>query len=269
MERYSVTVRLRHPKSKGLIRHFKIGALVLAVTAPSVPVSAENAAGEPPVLSVEQPVMSPMQRTAGPNVFGTVAVPFGTTPVSARWTRIMTSSINTPVLARVTAGAKSLSAQQKAGFVQSAINRAVRSRTGSGPCGADDGYWAAASETLARGTGDCIDIAIAKEEALRQLGFSTSDLYLVTGRVFSGRLEAGLMVRIGGQFWLLDAHSDQLTDASHMSSFSPIVTYGVGMTWAHGVPVSKPRILIKPPLTARAAPQPSAPGQSHSSLAAK
>ena len=31
------------------------------------------------------------QRPTVPNVFGTIAVPFGTTPVSARWTRIMTA----------------------------------------------------------------------------------------------------------------------------------------------------------------------------------
>lgn len=115
----------------------------------------------------------------------------------------------------------------------------------------------------------CIDIAIAKEEALRQLGFAANDLYLVTGRMFSGRLEAGLIVRTGEQFWLLDARSDQLTDANHMSSFSPIVTYGVGMTWAHSVPVGKPRILTKPAVIARAAPRPGHSPQSSSSLVAK
>jgi predicted transglutaminase-like cysteine proteinase len=185
-------------------------------------------------------------RPAVPNVFGTVAVPFGTTPVSARWTRIMTAAAKTPALARYTAGAQSLSPLQKASYVQSTVNRAVRSRTGGGPCGTDDGYWAAATETLTRGTGDCIDIAIAKVESLRQLGFSSGDLYLVTGRVFTGRLEAGLLVRVGDQFWLLDAHSDGIVATGHMSSFSPIVTYGVGMTWAHGVPVRSREIRRAP-----------------------
>jgi predicted transglutaminase-like cysteine proteinase len=186
-------------------------------------------------------------RPTVPNVFGTVAVPFGTTPVSARWTRIMTAA-KTPALARYTSGAQSLSPQQKVSYVQATINRAVRSRTGGGPCGIDDGYWAAATETLARGTGDCIDIAIAKVEALRQLGFPSGDLYLVTGRVFTGKLEAGLLVRVGDQFWLLDAHSDQIAPADHMSSFTPIVTYGVGMTWAHGVPVRAREIRKSPPV---------------------
>jgi predicted transglutaminase-like cysteine proteinase len=221
-----------------------LGTVVLALTGMAAPAFAqENSSDQGEAITVVGHVP---QRPTVPNVFGTIAVPFGTTPVSARWTRIMTASVNAPVLSRFTAAAQSYSAQQKASFVQAAINRAVRSRTGGGPCGTDDGYWAAATETLARGTGDCIDIAIAKVEALRQLGFASSDLYLVTGRVFTGRLEAGLLVRMGGQFWMLDAHSDQIVEAGHMTSFSPIVTYGVGMTWAHGVPVRSREIARAP-----------------------
>lgn len=259
LQTIAATVR---PRAAAVLKRcLGLGTVLAALSCLAAPVHAQStpstqASADDQVITVFGRVA---QRPTEPNVFGTVAVPFGTTPLSARWTRIMTSSLNTPVLARFTAGAQSLSAQQKAAFVQSAINRAVRNRGGGGPCATDDGYWAAATETLARGTGDCIDIAIAKEEALRQLGFSSGDLYLVTGRVFTGRLEAALMVRIGAQFWMLDAHSDQLTDASHMTSFSPIVTYGVGMTWAHGVPVRARVIAKAPPPVQTAASQSASP----------
>lgn len=220
-----------------------VGTVIIALAAMTVPARAQDNSTDQSEITVLGHVP---QRPTVPNVFGTVAVPFGTTPVSARWTRIMTAPVNAASLARFTAAAQSYSSQQKVQFVQAAINRAVRSRTGGGPCGTDDGYWAAATETLARGTGDCIDIAIAKVEALRQLGFSSADLYLVTGRVFSGRLEAGLLVRIGSQFWMLDAHSDQIVEADRMTSFSPIVTYGTGMTWAHGIPVRSRQIARNP-----------------------
>lgn len=224
-----------------------VAAIVLAFSGMTAPARAQENPSDQSEATITVFGRVP-QRPTVPNVFGTVAVPFGTTPVSARWTRIMTASLNAPALSRFTATAQSYSPQQKAQFVQAAINRAVRSRTGGGPCGTDDGYWAAATETLARGTGDCIDIAIAKVEALRQLGFSSSDLYLVTGRVFTGRLEAALLVRLGGQFWMLDAHSDQIVPADHMTSFSPIVTYGVGMTWAHGIPVRSREIARTAPV---------------------
>lgn len=76
-------------------------------------------------------------------------------------------------------------------------------------------------------------------EALRQLNVPARDLYLITGRTFSSSgLEAALLVRIGEQYYLLGARSNQVIEATRATAFTPIVTYGVGMTWAHGVPVS-------------------------------
>lgn len=199
---------------------------------------AQNAVNVDPIT-----VMGRVQRTVVPSVFGTVAVPFGTTPMSARWTRVISASVNDASLVRLTAGARDLAPYQKAAFIQSVVNRSVRNH--SRPKCTDDGYWAAARESLARGIGDCVDIAIAKMEALRQLGFPTRDLYLITGRTFSSNgLEAALLVRIGEQFYMLDSRSDQIVEAGS-SGFTPIVTYGAGMTWAHGVAVSSKRMATK------------------------
>jgi predicted transglutaminase-like cysteine proteinase len=227
------------------------GAFIFAATVLSAPAHAEDPISHANA-SVQRPapgnpiVIYGRSRPTVPSVFGTVAVPFGTTPVSARWTRVMTASVSEAALSSFIAGARGLAPYQQVAFVQSAVNRAVRARV-TGPCRFDDGYWASARETLTRGFGDCVDIAVAKVEALRQLGFTTNDLYLLTGRMFSGGLEAGLLVRIGDQFLFLDARSDQAVEASRMASFTPVVTYGVGMTWAHGVPVGGPRKLNNSP----------------------
>jgi predicted transglutaminase-like cysteine proteinase len=154
--------------------------------------------------------------------------------MSARWTRIMNARLDNPVLARFTASANGLDRQQQVAFVQNGVNHAVQ-RTGA--CRGDDGYWAAAAETLARRQGDCVDIAVAKMEALRRLGFSGTDLYLTTGRIHGG-YKAALLVRVGDRLWLLDDASDQPLEASHASAYLPSLTYGVGMTWAHARPLA-------------------------------
>jgi len=233
---------------------FSFGAILLAVTLSSAPAQAQDAAnfaGIPVRRSADEAItiIGRAQRAALPSIFGTVAVPFGTTAMSARWTRAISASADDPALIRLTAAARDLAPYQMAAFIQSLVNRGVRNH--SRPRCIDDGYWAPAKESLARGMGDCVDIAVAKMEALRQLGFPVRDLYLTTGRTFSGGLEAALLVRIGGQFYLLDTRSEQMSEAGHATSFTPIVTYGVGMTWAHGIPVTSPRTLAKPPAIAQ------------------
>ena len=177
-----------------------------------------------------------------PAVFGTVPVPVGVKPTSTRWSRVMRASLDQPALLHLVRDAAGLSPPAQAAFVQAAVNRAVRNRSPSYNC-SDDGYWAAAGETLGRGVGDCIDIAIAKMEALRLLGVPARDLYLTTGYAGAGgthgrgRESAALLVRTGEGFWLLGEGVDHVVAAGAGDShpdFAPIITYGVGKTWIHG-----------------------------------
>jgi len=178
-----------------------------------------------------------------PSIFGTIALPVRPQPTSTRWSKLMTASIDQPGLLRLTQGARDLPRQEQAAFVQSAVSHALRIRPATYNC-SDDGYWASADETLARGKGDCFDIAIAKMEALRFLGVPSQDLYLTTGRFHAGaqtrgnRESVALLVRIGESFWLLTEQSDQIIEAggslNTIPGFTPILTYGVGSTWIHG-----------------------------------
>lgn len=211
---------------------FGIGVAFLAA-----PAAAQTRHWAIPDVGIPRP-----DRPDEPAVFDTVPVPVRAKPTSTRWSRIMRASLDQPALRRLAGPARGMMPHEQAAFVQAAVNRAVRNRGSAHNC-SDDGYWAPAGETLGRGVGDCIDIAIAKMEALRLLGIPARDLYLTTGYAGSGatvrrgRESAALLVRTGDEFWLLTDGADRVIAArpDHGDpAFTPIITYGVGKTWVHG-----------------------------------
>lgn len=199
-------------------------------------------------LSMQNPSSPEAKRPLAPSILGTVAVPIRARSTSTRWSKLMRASINQPALAHIAEGAQGLSLEEQLAFVQSAVNRSIRTAPTTYNC-SDDGYWAPASETLARGMGDCIDVAVAKMEALRFLGFPNDDLFLTTGRFRSGtgsddvRETAALLVRIDERFWIMSERSGQVIAADGAEDdapapFTPIFTYGIGGTWVHGRPMT-------------------------------
>lgn len=223
-------------RNLGLVAGGLAAALTCAAPAQAQSGFAVSKGSVPPPLAAELP--------DEPAVFGTVPVPVRVKPIGSRWSRVMRAPLDQPALVRLAGSARAMAREAQAAYVQSAVNRAVRNSSASYDC-ADDGYWAPASETLGRGVGDCIDIAVAKMEALRLLGVPARDLYLTTGYAGAqaserGRESAALLVRIGGSFWLLtDRHSQVIAASSGFArrDFAPIITYGVGRTWIHGRPV--------------------------------
>ena len=185
--------------------------------------------------------IDPAELPDQPDIFGTIAIPIRARPTSSRWTKVVRASLEQPRLYELTAHAEGLPRSSQAAFVQKAVSEAINVQRSAYDC-ADDGYWAPAEQTLARGVGDCIDIAVAKMEALRLLGVPNKDLYLITGYANAGnaakRESAALLVKIGGDFWLMPEGAHQLVKASMNQDehwpFQPMVTYGVGRTWVHG-----------------------------------
>lgn len=226
--------------SAALKRVSGIGAVFFGVVAIGTQVDAAEVVTHWAMPAIASPEAD---RPSGPSIFGTIALPIRPRTISTRWSKLMFASISQPALDRLTTGARGLPPQEQAAFVQSAIKNAVRAAATSYDC-SDDGYWAPASETLARGMGDCFDIAIAKMEALRLLGIPTKDLYLTTGHFRTGydssknRGSVALLVRIGEHFFLMTEHSEAIIDAGsaigNSVQYTPIVTYGVGLTWVHG-----------------------------------
>ncbi len=96
-------------------------------------------------------------------------------------------------------------------------------------------YWADARTTLARGAGDCEDIAIAKMQLLAALGVSRSDMFLTIARDTVRHADhALLVVKSGDRSWLLDNASDQVLDASQSYDYRPILSFSNGKKWLHG-----------------------------------
>ncbi len=96
-------------------------------------------------------------------------------------------------------------------------------------------YWADARTTLARGAGDCEDIAIAKMQVLAALGVPRSDMFLTIARDTVRHADhALLVVRSHDRMWLLDNASDQVLDASQSYDYRPILSFSSGKKWIHG-----------------------------------
>lgn len=196
-----------------------------------------------PLWAMPAVIVPEAERPDSPNIFGTIALAVRPKPTSTRWSKLMMASLDKDVLGPLTEIARERPREEQVHIIQLAVKQAVRTPPFSYNC-SDDGYWAPAGETLVRGIGDCFDIAVAKMEALRYLGIPSKDLYLTTGRfgpghdAGMGRESVALLVRIGEHFWLMDEQSEQVIEADHtvagFAEFTPVLTYGVGITWVHG-----------------------------------
>jgi predicted transglutaminase-like cysteine proteinase len=99
-------------------------------------------------------------------------------------------------------------------------------------------YWAPASETFRRGTGDCEDFAIAKMELLSALGISRSKMRLVVARDLVRNADhAILIVTLSDRSVMLDNVTDRLLDARLPNDYRPIMSFSQNAKWVHGYAV--------------------------------
>jgi len=177
------------------------------------------------------PEAPPPPPPVSPDLFGTAAV--AAARIDPRWQRVAETGSDSPIILRIVDGLAGLDRYGQAGHVQAAVNRAVAYRADAELWAARD-HWATADETLARGAGDCEDIAVAKMQALRRLGFEDRDLYLSVGRDAAGQEHAVLLVRIDERFWVLDDRAERMIEAGEFRGFTPVLTFGAGTSWVHG-----------------------------------
>ena len=118
----------------------------------------------------------------------------------------------------------------QARFVNAALNRRIEFRPDKGD------RWSPAGETLSRSAGDCEDYAIAKMHALRELGVPDRDMFLTLGRDTAVRqAHAVLLVRLAGQYWVMDNRTDRLIPHEQFRDFAPIISLRAdGKSWLHG-----------------------------------
>ena len=182
-------------------------------------------------------------RSGRPDVFGTVALSVGHTPLDKRWHAVQQAR----VAGADATWAKSLRGfglEERAELVNRFVNNRVRFTDDQRQFGRAD-VWSTASETLRRGRGDCEDYAIAKLQLLRAAGVSDRDLYLVVLKDLVRRQDqAVLVVRADDRMLLLDNGSDELLDPEQVSDYRPIMTFASYGAWTHGYRRSVPTMTI-------------------------
>lgn len=183
----------------------------------------------PAVASYARPAVS----TERPDIFNSVALSIGRSPLDARWNRIAGAGIGgTASVFAASLRGDTIVARLEA--VNSYVNARVRFVDDRVQFGVSD-RWMPASETLARGRGDCEDYAIAKRAMLRAAGVADRDLYLVVLKDLTRRADhAVLVVRAQGRFLVLDNGTDRIVDSSDVRDYRPILTFTAGHAYTHG-----------------------------------
>jgi predicted transglutaminase-like cysteine proteinase len=194
----------------------------------AAPIS-QNAYFQPAVANyVRQPVSSDR-----PDIFNSVALSIGRSPLDARWHQVSGAGVR----GAASAYAASLHGENiiaKLEAVNGYINARVRFVDDRVQFGVAD-RWMTASETLARGRGDCEDFALAKRAMLRAAGVPDKDLYLVVLKDLTRRADhAVLVVRAAGRFLVLDNGTNRIVDSSDVQDYKPVLTFTASRTYTHG-----------------------------------
>lgn len=169
---------------------------------------------------------------ATPNLFNSIALPIPHSPYDFRGRHAWKGGRG-PISTTAGDGAERASFRHLA-IVHRDINRRLAYRADPSGSRAGD-IWSTAAATLARGSGDCEDFAIAKAQELLALGLRPQDLYLVIGHDLSSRTaHAILVVRSARKFWVLDNLSAEIVDADLFLDFSPVMTLSTDRKWLHG-----------------------------------
>lgn len=168
-----------------------------------------------------------------PDVFGSVALRVGHTPLDARWHSVEQKPV-TGSAAHFAQTVKRAAPLKQLEAVNWYVNRRVRFEDDARRFGRAD-VWSSANDTLRSGRGDCEDFAIAKMQMLRAAGFSIRDLYLVVLRDTVRRADhAVLVARASGRMVVLDNGTDELLDTDRVSDYRPILTFASYGEWTHG-----------------------------------
>ena len=112
-----------------------------------------------------------------PDIFNSVALSIGRSPLDARWNQVSGAGVGGDAGA-FAASLRGEGIIAKLEAVNGYVNARVRFVDDRIQFGVAD-RWMPASETLARGRGDCEDFALAKRAMLRAAGVPDKDLYLV------------------------------------------------------------------------------------------
>ena len=168
-----------------------------------------------------------------PDIFNSVALSIGRSPLDARWNRVSGAAVSGAAGA-FAASIRGEDVIARLEAVNGYVNARVRFVDDRVQFGVAD-RWLPATETLARGRGDCEDFALAKRAMLRAAGVPDKDLYLVVLKDLTRRADhAVLVVRASGRFLVLDNGTDRIVDSSELQDYKPVLTFTASRTYTHG-----------------------------------
>jgi predicted transglutaminase-like cysteine proteinase len=182
-------------------------------------------------------------RSGRPDVYGSVALSVGHTPLDARWRAVENGHV-TGSAARFAETLRQAAPLKQLEGVNWYVNRRVRFQDDEAHFGRPD-VWSSANDTFRSGRGDCEDFAIAKMQMLRELGFSSHDLYLVIVRDLVRRADhAVLVARAAGRMVVLDNGTDELLDSARVSDYRPVLTFASYGEWTHGYRLERAPVTV-------------------------
>jgi predicted transglutaminase-like cysteine proteinase len=181
--------------------------------------------------------------TGRPDIFGSVALRVGHTPLDAKWHAVEHSQV-TGSPARFAASLKGFGPVEMLERVNNFVNHRVQYEDDEQRWGRPD-VWSSANETLRSGRGDCEDYAIAKLQLLRAAGFAPRDLYLTIVHDLDRRADHAMLVaRAGGHMYVLDDATDEVLDSTNVSDYRPILTFASYGEWTHGYRIRRATSLV-------------------------
>lgn len=186
--------------------------------------------------TVQSPARSGLRISpSGPEDFlASARVSIKHTNFDASWNRVRRENLPRGLTRDLVALGARRSGSEMLSAVNAWTNARVRDVEDAVQYGQAD-YWASARTTLARGAGDCEDVAIAKMQILAAMGVGRSDMYLtITRDLIRNADHAVLVVKADGKFWLLDNATDQLLDAATSHNYRPIMSFSTSRSWLHG-----------------------------------
>ena len=173
---------------------------------------------------------------AAPDLMHSVALAVSRTPLSDRWSAVANAPVpDRTEVAELLHDVRGQPRVRQLEIVNHWMNHRLTFASDWEVYGEAD-HWAPLSESLPRGRGDCEDYAIGKMQLLRAAGVPAKDMYLLLARDLVLRADhALLVVRVDGQYVVLDSNNDLLLTDLEVRDYQPVMSFSGDQSWLHGL----------------------------------
>ncbi|WP_221796100.1 transglutaminase-like cysteine peptidase [Aquisediminimonas sediminicola] len=186
--------------------------------------------------SRDQGSVAPAVFTGRPDVFGSVAMAVGHTPLDKKWSKLRGVRVSGRAgpWRQMLTQARVMDQSRRIAEINHWVNARISFADDTQTYHVQD-QWAGAAQTLQRGRGDCEDYAITKMQLLEAAGIDAADMFLVISRDLVRQADhAVLVVRDAGRMVVLDNGTDRVLDMAEVRDYRPIMSYNAKGAWLHG-----------------------------------